>query len=220
MSEIEQLKFDGGRPICMIPEFDLSTMQYNYEREYAAAIERTASLKLEAPALGQSSPRQFSDRHCPRLAGLVSELVRGLEAKDLVGQCFAVHLAAAPLIEKEFGVTAVPTFGWIKVGDEELFHTDEQVLGSYMTDGVPGRKMNLHCWLTLSSFEIVDITISTSIAIVNGSDEGVGSMLAKHWSALTGGVEYHPQLVGEQYLERSGMLLNIPIHQLATGQWD
>lgn len=198
---------------------DLSNMPYDYEREYTAACERTASLKLQAPVLGHISPRQFSDQHCHRLAGLVSELVRDLEAKDLVGQCFAVHLAAAPLIEKEFGVKAVPTFGWIKVADEELFHTDEQVLARYLIEGVPSRMMNLHCWLTLSSFEIVDITISTSIAIVNRTEEGVGNMLAKHWSRLTGGVEYHPQLVGEQYLERTGMLLNVPIHQLAAGEW-
>lgn len=191
-------------------------MQYDYEQEYAAACDRTRSFKLHAPSLRQDSPRQFSDRHCPRLGSLISELVRDLEPKDLVGQCFAVHLAAAPLIEKEFGVSAVPTLGWIKVSTEELFRTSEQDLARYMIEGVPSREMNLHCWLTLSSFEIVDITISTSIAIVNGTQEGVGCMLAKHWRTLTGGVEYHPQLVGEQYLERTGMMLNIPMHELAA----
>lgn len=193
-------------------------MRYDYEREYAAAYDRTRSFKLHAPALCQRSPRQFSDRHCPRLGGLISELVSELQPKDLVGQCFAVHLAAAPLIEKEFGLSAVPTLGWISLSNEELFHTDEQDLGRYMIEGIPSRRMNLHCWLTLSSFEIVDITIATSFAIVNGTDEGLGGVLAKHWSAITGGVQYHPQLVGEEYLERTGMLLNIPIHQLAGRQ--
>ncbi|MCI2243340.1 hypothetical protein L3067_01785 [Xanthomonas sp. PPL568] len=194
-------------------------MQYDYEREYTAACDRTQSFNLNAPALGQRSPRQFSDRHCPRLGGLIYELVRELEPKDLVGQCFAVHLASAPLIEKEFGVSAVPTLGWISLSDEELFHTEEQDLLRYMSEGAPSRQMNLHCWLTLSSFEIVDITIATSFAIVNGIDKGLGGVLAKHWSELTGGVQYHPQLVGEEYLERTGMMLNIPMHQLAGQQW-
>lgn len=190
-------------------------MHYDYELEYAQACERTERLKLDAPMLGPSSPRKFSDRPCPRLAGLVSELVSGLEAKDIVGQCFAVHLAAAPLIEKEFGVKAVPTLGWIKLADADLFRTDEQALAGYLVEGVPSLEMNLHCWLTLSSFEIIDLTICTSLAIVHGT-EGVGGLLTKHWRDLSGGVEYHPQLLGEQYLERTGMMLHIPMRDIAS----
>ncbi|XHH29424.1 hypothetical protein WIW49_00290 [Xanthomonas euroxanthea] len=186
-------------------------MQYDYEREYSAACEQTKALKLHAPSLGKRSPQQLSDLHRPRLAKLISELVQSLEAKDLAGQCFAVHVAAAPLIEKEFGVAAVPTFGWIKLPTEELFRTDEHALARYLVEGVPSRKLNLHCWLTLSSFEIVDITMLTSMAVVNGTDEGLGGIIAKHWRELINGLEYHPQLIGEEYLERTGMLLNIPI---------
>lgn len=187
--------------------------QYNYEDEYAAAVERTGSLGLRAPMLHKNHERQFSNRHCARLAGVVEGLVGGLEVRDLAGQCFAAHLAAAPLIEKEFGVSAVPTLGWIKASSEELFRTSELDLARYLVEGVPSRKLNLHCWLTLSSFEIIDITISTTFAVVHGTDDGLGNILAKHWSDLSGGLEYRPLLVGEQYLERTGMVLNIPFHE-------
>jgi hypothetical protein len=79
-----------------------------------------------------------------------------------------------------------------------------------MRDGVSGGTLNLHCWLTLPTREILDCTLPTTVAIINNMPEAAeGLVLSKHWRELTSRLRYHPMLVGSEFLERAGALVSL-----------
>lgn len=69
-----------------------------------------------------------------------------------------------------------------------------------MNSGINNNKLDLHIWLTLPSLVIVDLTIATTVALLKGLHVPKGQIICKHYSEFTGGVVYHPMLIGEDYI--------------------
>ncbi|EMX4958083.1 TPA: hypothetical protein QHC21_002963 [Raoultella planticola] len=64
--------------------------------------------------------------------------------------------------------------------------------------------MDIHAWLTLPSYEIIDLTLSTTFAINNNQPENAGIFIAKKADDVTGLI-YRPMLVGDEYLKQIGV---------------
>ncbi|NQD80991.1 hypothetical protein HP436_12470 [Pseudomonas sp. CrR14] len=75
-----------------------------------------------------------------------------------------------------------------------------------MREGMPSHALNLHAWLTLPSLEVIDITFGTTYGVVRNASDFIGRMCFMHPDDMTAGMQYHPQLIGETYLERIGGL--------------
>ncbi|HDY9206502.1 TPA: hypothetical protein RRJ23_004704 [Klebsiella pneumoniae] len=64
--------------------------------------------------------------------------------------------------------------------------------------------MEIHAWLTLPSYEIIDLTLSTTFAVNHNQLENAGKFIAKKADDITGLI-YRPMLVGDKYLEKIGV---------------
>ncbi|KMZ11842.1 hypothetical protein BHUM_03135 [Candidatus Burkholderia humilis] len=69
--------------------------------------------------------------------------------------------------------------------------------------------LELHAWLTLPSREIIDLTLSTTLGIVRNLPELVGRAAFIHPNDLVGNHSYHPQVLGEDYLRRIGVMVEL-----------
>lgn len=184
--------------------------RYDYDHDFVGAFRRTEDFGLSAPAMPNlAAGRLFGRQQDERLVAILRSALGGLSPHDLMAQCFAIHYALAPMIDSAYEVRSVLTLGWVHTPPNDHFRMSDEELIAVMRDGVSGGKLNLHCWLTLPTREILDCTLPTTIAFVNEMPEAYeGAVLSKHWTELTGGVRYHPQLVGSDFLERSGALVH------------
>ena len=82
-----------------------------------------------------------------------------------------------------------------------MFYQSEASLKKLLTEGINGNTINLHTWLTLPSMEILDFTLPTTLGKISGNKEMYGKTIIKHPSKLTNNMEYHPLLVGEEFLK-------------------
>lgn len=58
----------------------------------------------------------------------------------------------------------------------------------------------------IASHEILDMTLPTTVSVLYRKPENAGGILTKHPTDLTGGVAYHPMLVGAEFLWRIGAI--------------
>ena len=98
------------------------------------------------------------------------------------------------------------TLGWIDDGtDHGIFRFDDAFISKSLTAGHHAADINVHAWLTLPSMEIVDASLLTTIALVQGIPERLGSVLLKQADEVVG-MTYRPMLVGHEFLIGAGLL--------------
>jgi hypothetical protein len=213
------LATQSGRPsgtaladATIAAELERILKSYDYDKEFAVAFQRTAAFGMTVPAMPSlTEGRLFARQQDNRLAAILRFALRGLSPHDLMAQCFAIHEGIAPEIDRAYGVRSVLTLGWVHDPPNDYFRVSDEELMVYMRDGIADGKMNLHCWLTLPTREILDCTLPTTVAIINNMPEAAeGLVMSKHWRELAGGLRYHPLLVGSEFLERTGAMVHIP----------
>ncbi|MFN1150169.1 hypothetical protein [Serratia liquefaciens] len=101
------------------------------------------------------------------------------------------------------------TLGWIDDGTPKGLHKfDDDFIAERLANGHQDDTINIHAWLTLPSMEIVDLTLSTTLSILQGRKEGEGGVIVKKADEITD-FSYKPMLVGETFLSKSGILQNV-----------
>lgn len=182
---------------------------YDYSQEYAEAFTRTLSFGLDVPEQSQRPGRLFEANDDPKLVSVLSSFFVNLRPQDVSAQCFAIHHAIRPAIDVAYETKSVLTLGWVHDPPCDLFRLSEQELASVAKNGISGPTLNLHCWLTLPTQEILDCTLATTKAIADRQPENIGLAMAKHWSSFTGGLRYHPMVVGHHFLEKAGIVVDL-----------
>lgn len=178
----------------------------SYESEWAAAIERSKRLGLDVPAHEVQPERRYLTE--PRLAEFPYVVQRGLgdlDFPDVVSQCLSIHLRILPVLEAWLRCPVLYTIGWVDDGTEKgMFKFDDAFVAERLKQGKSGGTVNVHAWLTLPSMEVIDMTLATTIAVVQKLPQGHGSVLARHADELRG-FAYKPMLVGPDFLRKSGI---------------
>jgi hypothetical protein len=72
--------------------------------------------------------------------------------------------------------------------------------------GHKGGNMNIHAWLTLPSTEIIDVSLATTMGIVQKRPEMLGLAITRPADELNG-MAYKPMLVGDGFLRKTGLLI-------------
>ncbi|MFV2854610.1 hypothetical protein ACNIZ2_28230, partial [Escherichia coli] len=79
------------------------------------------------------------------------------------------------------------TLGWIDDGTPKgMFRFDEDFITDTLKNGYTGDTVNLHAWLTLPSMEIIDITLSTTISMLQGHKNQLGGVIIKRADDIKG----------------------------------
>jgi hypothetical protein len=177
-----------------------------YKSNFLTALERTTRLGLTTPSIELSDARFLTQKKLSELPFAIRDVLGELDENDVVAQCLSLHMKMKPVIEQFLGCAAFYTIGWVQLEDSSMFKQTEDSLSEMLKNGIPGPDVNIHAWLTLPSMEILDFTLPTTYAKVNNIKAGIGGAIAMHPSALTGGMMYHPMLVGEEFLLKTGAL--------------
>lgn len=182
-----------------------------YLDELKKAQQRTRRFGLPCPEIPMACNRLSIPSNLARLPYVVGEL----DVKDVVAKCLSLHLRLRELLEQFFEVPVLYTIGYVYVPPHYLFKQTESELFKLMNKGITSpHQVNLHAWLTLPSMELLDFSLLTSLVILNGCAEGQGGIIFSHADELVNGLQYHPMLLGEEYLRRIGCLIDIQLFDI------
>jgi hypothetical protein len=177
-----------------------------YLEEFEAALQRGRDLGLTVPAVDLDVSRRWLSESGLVKLGPALGVGLGTDPRGLVGQCLPVHLNLAPLVSEALSCDAMFTIGWLHADGRDRFRFDHDFVATALKHGIAPGQASLHAWLTLPSMEIIDATYPTSVGVLSGMPDLVGLVVTKHADELTGDMAYHPMLVGDDFLHRSGAL--------------
>lgn len=189
----------------------LDNMTCTYAYELKEAKQRTIRFGLDCPSIFESSERLLTPERQKRFPYAVRATVGELGIEEVVGQCLSLHLRLKEPLEEFFGVPIIYTIGYVHTPPTYMFKQSESELLQLLRSGIVGNQVRLHTWLTLPSHEIIDLSLPTSLAVINGLSEGRGSVIASHAEELNNGVRYHPMLLGDDYLRKIGALVGVNV---------
>lgn len=186
-----------------------------YAAEWAAAIERSKRFNLTVPTHElKPTHRYLNDARHAEFPYVVQKGLGDLDFPDVVAQCLSLHYRLVPVLEAWLGCPVLYTLGWVDDGtDKGMFKFDEPFIAEKLQSGHVGGTVNMHAWLTLPSLEVIDVALVTSLAVLNGWDEGHGAVLAKHADEVTG-MAYKPMLIGTDFLRKTGLMVEWGLYTL------
>lgn len=180
----------------------------SYLAEFEAAKERTVKLGLmpqedlqfeEGVYMTQNRINELSTRLMPVFKDISSY-------DQLVGQCLPIHIQAKAIVEDWLGCPVWVTLGWIDDNtDRGIYKFSEETIIEKLQNGHKEKTLDIHAWLTLPTMEIIDLTLSTTISILQGRREQAGGVIVKKAEDVTG-MSYKPMLLGKSYLREIGVL--------------
>jgi len=135
-----------------------------YTVEYDQAWLRTRQLGLNVPPR-----RAVMTQDClnmDQIAPLLQNFLGNLTMEKVAAQCLAVNWLLKPFLQKHLGLPLDLTIGWFDHGGESVYEHGEELLrrlvakrvDEYHSVGFP-----LHCWLTSPAYEVLDVTLLTTI---------------------------------------------------------
>ncbi|SEG29785.1 hypothetical protein [Billgrantia desiderata] len=176
-----------------------------YVERFRAAQARTGRLGLPVPTVSTTDARFLTGPGLSDLHALLTDLFSELSPKDLVAQCVSIHRATRADVSRVLGCDAVLTIGHVEMAEAVLFERSEEDYLANLEGTFLANLNQVHCWLTLPSMEIVDLTLVTSLAVIQQWDESyVGRPILRHGDELTGGMAYHPMLLGNAFFDEVG----------------
>ncbi|KZY66774.1 MULTISPECIES: hypothetical protein [unclassified Oleiphilus] len=182
-----------------------------YKSEFEKAVLRTKEFNLICPEIIFSEGVLLTHEKMQKFPYVLRDTVGEIGVEEVVAQCLSIHYRLADVIAELFDTACYFTIGYVETVERLMFHQSEQDLKTVLQSGVNGSSLNIHAWLTLPTMEIMDFSLPTSYAILNKKEEGIGGLIATHADTLTGGMKYHPMLVGEDFLRKSGGLVEFGI---------
>lgn len=176
----------------------------NYEQRFNKALERTTAWGLAAVEFSRSPSNLASDDNCRIFQEVATSVLSPLCAEDVSQQCFAITAALKTPLENALQVPLIYTLGYVEYHKHKVFHSDVLQLKEMLDHGIASPALDLHAWLTLPSHEIIDVTFGTTYGVVTQTPELIGRMCFLHPDDMPDDLQYHPQLIGEDYLVRIG----------------
>ena len=184
-----------------------------YLDAFIRAKHRTQAYSLTLPEIEtDESKRYITQEFLDEFPHLVLKNTRIRQLSDLSAQCLAVNLILREIIAARLECPVYYTIGWINDGTEKgLFKFDDPLIEAALSGKMTmAGEVNIHAWLTLPSMEVIDPTISTTIALANKIDDGLGKVFAGRADS-TKDFSFEPMLIGEDLLRRSGGLVDLEI---------
>lgn len=182
----------------------------SYLADFETAVERTNRFGLTVPKYELRPEDSWLDAHAQQLIPpLIFKTLGQITPQHLLAQCIAVHYALQEPISALFSAPAVLTIGWIEfAGGDDLYRFDDKFIEERLRTGFePLSGIQLHVWLTLPTMELIDLTLCTSLSILQDKPEGVGGLLTKKADDVTG-FRYVPMLVGEDFFRKTGAIID------------
>jgi hypothetical protein len=178
----------------------------NYEQRFDEALRRTKDWNLAPSVFCRSEERYETPQNLQIFQEVASKYLSHFRAEDVSQQCFTVTAALKAPLEQALGIPLTFTLGYVEYEGRKVFHSTPRDLKTMLRKGMPSLAVNLHAWLTLPSHEVIDMTFGTTYGVVTKTPSYIGRLCFLHPDKMTSDMQYHPQLIGEDYLERIGCM--------------
>jgi hypothetical protein len=178
-----------------------------YLDDLISANQFTQSIGLPGAAIAPATNgiRYLSN---PNFFSKIGRYLKIDDPLDLVAKCNVVSQVICEVIQENLGCNAYLTIGDVTLSGGPFFNINQ----AYVSELIAGGKRSLHplqyhhhAWITLDSMELIDFTMSTSMALLSKDlspeirAKMLGGVLSGHGDELLLGVQYHPVLVGEEF---------------------
>jgi hypothetical protein len=193
-----------------------------YKEEFLKAAERTMAENYSLPnifaLMGKYKPYRTGDTYEALYRLFMTnfaEVDGTIDLSKVKGQCLNYHTAIADLMKKEFAVSPTLTIGYVNFLGKD-FYKFEKMESSLVREIECShlKVIDIHVWLTLPSFEIIDLTFLAHYAFLNSLPEKQ-QMLKKatDFPYFFGSAEFlftqeniifHPKYVGDDVLLKNG----------------
>jgi hypothetical protein len=183
----------------------------DYEKEFLEALNFTKEILNEKHKFVIDNSRFLTDKTLENISSFINKEIISLNLSkdDFFAKCFQINYLFIDKIKSFLKCDVFYTVGYIIMENDKIFYTPKDKLANFLTFGYGSAKINLHAWLTLPTLEIIDLTFSTTYAILHKKPDMMGLVVTKHPSDLTGGLSYHPQIIGFEYFKKIGVLFEI-----------
>jgi hypothetical protein len=180
----------------------------NYFDEWSSAVKRTKDFGLAVPDHEIVVDKIWLDAKAyAEFPYAVLDVIGELSLEEISLQCISIHYRLMPVIQRWLGCQVTYTVGWV---DDEtpkgIYHFDEKFIKDTLENGHPTNQVRLHTWLTLPSLEVIDVSLPTSMGVVQKKTELLGGVIAQKADALIG-MKYKPMLVGDDYIFKTKLLM-------------
>jgi len=183
---------------------------FSFDAEYVDAAKFGAENKLDVPFLIPIEDRILNDEKRKQISELFIHY-SGIPAESwerrITGQCVAVHFLLMDKITNILGSRPALTLGWVEAGGREFYRFGQQEVSRWLKEGNGSlTDAKLHMWLTLASMEIIDFTFVPSYIVVNKIPTNEIGFDCGHWSEFSDNRKHHPVVVGNDIVERLGLM--------------
>ena len=160
------------------------------------------------------------ERVCQLFAGRYAKPDNTVDLSQVKGRCLQFHVEMSNAMRQVFNLNSVLTIGYVTYHGQDFYKFDSisSKLTRVQADGK--HVIDIHVWLTLPSYEIIDFTLLAHMAYIHSSPEKkerlksatdfpyyFGSAAFLHSDE---GVAYHPRYVGEDVLRKNGFITATP----------
>lgn len=132
------------------------------------------------------------------------------------GNCIKLHVEMLKLIRMVLGIDTILTIGWTNLCGQDFYKFDKFSKDLFRIQADQKSVIDVHVWLTLPSYEIIDFVFLAHIAYISSSPEkkillnkatdfpfffGSSDFLYEQEHVI-----YHPKYVGKDSLVKNGII--------------
>lgn len=181
----------------------------DYAERFQTAQDRTSRFALPQPSVAVTAARFLGEAGQLAVGDVAQRMLGECTARDIADRCADIHVAAVDPIGQALSCDPVLTIGYLRIAGRVGFLHDEAGYQALLDAPFPPSKLDLHCWLTLPSMEIIDLTGPTGL-VVSGvaTPDHIGALVMGHPDELADDgtiIEYCPMLVGAAFLWAIGL---------------
>lgn len=182
--------------------------EYDYNLHFNNAIENTKKLGLKLPNFTFNEEFSSEENNTVRedIKQIIHESVYLYQQEVIALNCFYFAEEAKKSLKRELNIDSALTLGSYSDNGTKVFYESFKKLKyrlehkKYATKGI-----NLHAWLTLPDYRVIDVTILSALKLFGKFPE-TDYRNFYYLNALnqrrTGGFSYHPMLIGNEYISR------------------
>ncbi len=174
----------------------------HYKDAFEEALSWTKEQGLDVPETYFSDERLMNASSMQQLTLAVKDLFKSMSLDDIKAQHLSLHQNLQETVEDVFECPVFYTIGYVHMPPNDYFKLSHDDLAEFLKKGQKNIHLKLHAWLTFPTMEILDFSINTVLAEAVHRPEIAGKMLAAHPSTFSGGLQFHPILIGDDLLKK------------------
>jgi len=121
------------------------------------------------------------------------------------------HLGVKPFLEEYLSSDVYYTIGYLVKDKGRLYYLTDDMIESMLEEGFNNDRIYIHVWLILPTMEILDFTFLTVYAELANKPDRKGEFYMGKAEELNDDIFYYPVLIGDGFLRKYGVLVDIPI---------